>query len=309
MPHCSKKTRKQLEESMIFHRALGRTLAATAISSALFCVAAFGQVSETAQIDEFKHEMTLPISNIGFSGTLNVPANVLQSIQGGALEIRQSVEYLKDTNRMRVRHFLVAPQAPNPTPENAEVTPIEEYLVLVSDVQRYSNPMALVIMGRVDRLLRDSPFGRLQGGAFIYSFGYEPGEESTDPTELTNVALLMPGRLATYIQESSGTLTFGTSGPGTTDPTGPTANAGADIVTTQSLLTLDGSSSSHSEDLALTYSWRVTQGSANILEPTSAQPRVQLNQNFGDYVFELTVTDPAGKTSTDTVKVSYSGRF
>lgn len=299
------------------HWALSRP-SALACGALLFCLGAYGQgTTPTQTLDKFSHEMTLPLANIGFSGTLDIPLSVLQSVQGGALEVRQSVEYIRATSLLRIRHFLVAPQSPNPTPETAQTQVFDDYLVSVRNIAIYDNPRSIVIQGAVEQLNTSSPFGRnLTGQPVIYSAGFTPqagtgtGTAAGTATQLNDVTLVMPGRLATYGQRSAGTVSFLTAGAGPGTPaTGPKADAGADITTAQSEITLDASRSTHSDNDALTYRWRVLQGSANILDPASIRPRVQLAQNFGTYVFELTVTDTKGATSTDTVSVNYSGRF
>lgn len=53
----------------------------------------------------------------------------------------------------------------------------------------------------------------------------------------------------------------------------------------------------------LTFSWVSRNTTAAVLNPTSPTPTVQLGQDYGDYFFDLTVTDSKGQTSTQTVTV------
>lgn len=85
----------------------------------------------------------------------------------------------------------------------------------------------------------------------------------------------------------------------------PIANAGPSIDTLYRLITLDGSASSDPKGGPLTYRWRPLEKTAVVLEPTSMTPRVQLGEQFGPYIFELTVTNQAGVSATSTVTVNF----
>jgi hypothetical protein len=85
----------------------------------------------------------------------------------------------------------------------------------------------------------------------------------------------------------------------------PIANAGPSIDTLYRLITLDGSASSDPKGGPLTYRWRPLEKTAVVLEPTSVTPRVQLGEQFGPYLFELTVTNQAGVSATSVVTVNF----
>ena len=78
---------------------------------------------------------------------------------------------------------------------------------------------------------------------------------------------------------------------------------------TSRAIQLDGSQSTSADGKPLTYLWTVPQGapSAAILGAATAAPTVQFAQGRGRYTFQLTVTDSAGKSSTDIVTVDYQG--
>lgn len=98
-----------------------------------------------------------------------------------------------------------------------------------------------------------------------------------------------------------------------TTPGSPSAPATAaillpkDLVTLDRQVRLDASTSTSSNGQPLTYQLRLISGSASILQPASDRPTVQLNGGFGDYAFELTVTDSTGATATDRVTIRYAG--
>lgn len=74
--------------------------------------------------------------------------------------------------------------------------------------------------------------------------------------------------------------------------------AGAPVIeTVVRSLRLDGTQSTSSLNLPLTYRWTSRSTSAAILDPTSPTPTVQLGELFGDYFFDLVVTDSRGVSS------------
>lgn len=72
---------------------------------------------------------------------------------------------------------------------------------------------------------------------------------------------------------------------------------------------LDASGSFDPDGDSLTYQWRQVgvnnQNNAAIITATSPTTRVQLQGIFGDYIFELTVTDSKGASSTKTIRIRF----
>ncbi|CAM4108891.1 glycosyl hydrolase family 18 protein [Vibrio neonatus] len=101
-------------------------------------------------------------------------------------------------------------------------------------------------------------------------------------------------------------------GDSVTDPEqpnrAPIARAGVDkTVTGPASVTLDGSLSSDPEGEALTFSWQQTGGNAvTIINNTSAKPTVDVPFTEADvsYTFTLTVADPDGASSSDSVVIT-----
>lgn len=283
----------------------GTSVAALAL---LFSAGAFAQTTPPA-ITAFSQEATVPYANIDAAGTVQIPENIIASIAGGALEIRQAIA-LQTDGRLRVRHLLVAKDAPNPTPAGTENAVIEDYLVTVSETLRSSDPASVTYIGTIASENAVSPFGRQRGLPFIFSFGYD----SSTPVKFSSLTLVVPGRLTTFVASSTGTLTFASTGPGTDPGTGenkpPVVTlAATNISAVTSEVLLDASASTDPEKEALTFSWKVVQGSANIRNADTAKPTVQLSSNFGSYVFEVTVKDAKGASATAQVTVTYVGRF
>jgi hypothetical protein len=284
-------------------------------AAAVFCTAAFAQT--TPAIQTLSHELTLPLEDIGFAGTPSIPSNVLAAIAGGALEIRQSFERRTD-GTYRLRHFLVGRDAPNPTPDNATgITVIGDLIIRSDSVVRWPSVSAtppgsngaLALIGTVVEELATSPFGSARNRPVIYSFGYEmPGaDSSTTRTTFTNTTFVIPGLVTTYIATGTGTLTLSGSTPGGgEEPSGPVIGIADRITTLQPELELDAMATDSSGG-ALTYLWRVVRGSAAILNPTVARPRVQVPRIFGEHTLEVTVTNAAGQSTTKQFVIFYSG--
>ncbi len=85
----------------------------------------------------------------------------------------------------------------------------------------------------------------------------------------------------------------------------PIANAGPDRTykrakqTNLATFTLDGSASSDPDGQALTYAWRNAAGTL-----VGSAARVTLSRAVGSYPFTLTVTDPGGLSSSDSVTIT-----
>jgi hypothetical protein len=91
--------------------------------------------------------------------------------------------------------------------------------------------------------------------------------------------------------------------------TGPTAVAGPKDLTTFAIqIQLDGRKSTSTDGEPLTYLWSVAPGSPvpAISGVNTATPTVQFPMGPVAYIFELTVTDSAGRTATDNVTVNFA---
>jgi subtilisin-like proprotein convertase family protein len=90
----------------------------------------------------------------------------------------------------------------------------------------------------------------------------------------------------------------------------PTANAGPDQeVNLGDTVTLDGTGSTDPDGDTLTYSWEQTGGGTvvTLSDPSAAQPTFTAPEGPDVLVFTLTVTDPGGETSTDSVTITVNG--
>lgn len=110
----------------------------------------------------------------------------------------------------------------------------------------------------------------------------------------------------------AGATSGGTGGSGTGGgPATTTAMAGPKSLTTAApQVQLDGTASTSFDGKPLSYSWQPVTGSPSValVAAQTATPTVQFAGGFGTYSFQLTVTDSAGKTATDTATINYVGR-
>lgn len=276
----------------------------TAMAALLLCAAANAQT-----LSVFTQEITVTPSAIQMATPPTIPQAVLAAITAGALEIRQQATFDATLRQLRVRTFTVAPQSPNPTPAAGQQNVVDDYTVDVTQILYYPSPRAMVLIGTVSNVATTSPVGIVRGNTVIYSVGYTQGTNGA--ATFNNTTLTLPGTGVLFAPRSSGTLRFvgdATSGTGTGDKT-PVADAGADLTAFTSEVQLDGSKSSDPDGGAITYSWRNVGKSASLRDITSAKPIVQFGEGFGEYEFELTVTNSRGVKATDNVKVLYLARF
>ena len=86
----------------------------------------------------------------------------------------------------------------------------------------------------------------------------------------------------------------------------PVADAGPNQTVNHAFATLDGSRSYDPDGDPITYSWRVSGAfPATITGANTATPTVTLGKTWGEYVFELTVTDDKGLRSVATTIVNW----
>jgi hypothetical protein len=188
-------------------------------------------------------------------------------------------------------------------PENKRLNAGEAYLILgqspmprVIDLRAKDAPVAAVFVGAEadDRLGSAAIAGDLDGDGFA--------EVILGALNADGVENLKPDSGEAYIF-------FGSRfGPPRPPNQPPIANAGPDqTVTVGTLVTLDGRRSSDPDGDPITFQWSFVstpEGSAaELTGADTAQPTFTPDV-AGEYIIELTVTDPKGATGSDTVKVT-----
>jgi hypothetical protein len=293
----------------------------------------------TGTLTQFNIERRLTPTSFDASTGTSFPSGVLQSVEGGALEFRETLVYNPQNGRLTSRLFTQQPSSTFPTPIQTLTTLsatdlLSTYSICVDRIYRSSNPRPNVMfVGTVIENLVSGPFGTLNGAPAAVSVSYPTatgtggtggtgggGTGTVDTTtQIANVVVLIAGNVTAFTSTASGTVTItgvpttpGGGGNGGGTGTGPTANAGAaqQQAFTRTHVLSGTASTVGTAGGTLTYLWRIPQGarSATILNPTSAQPQIIFGEGFGNYDVELVVTDSAGNVSEPArITITYLG--
>lgn len=298
-------------------------------SALLFTLVASGQTTTTlppgsptcptvpTSLTAFSIENTVTPTNFLATPVPNIPTNILASIVGGALEIRERLVYNSQANTLTSTIFTVAPGSPSPTPLSTNITQstLGSFSVALTNIYQSCTPVpSILFVGTVTSssggpAIAQGPLGSLVGAPVAISVGYT----TANPPVLSNVVTLVAGTAVAYSAAGSGTVTFpavpvtppGTTGSGPVIVLNPafSSTSGLNQVS-QNPISLDASGTPG----ALTYAW-----SAN--PPVSFAPggaNAAIEQvNFpgpGTYTFTLTVTSSTG-SSTVTFPINFIGRF
>jgi len=254
-------------------------------------------------------ERVLTLSNILTTLTPNVSPAILASLSGGAEEIRTRLIYNPQQNTVTETTFLVASGSPLPTPLGVDVTgsTIQSYVLSVSQIYTSCKPTpSLLIVGTITSASA-SPYAGFQGAVAAISLGYT----TDNPALINNVAEVIAGSVLAYSASGAGTLTFPVvtvTPPGSTTgaPTvvlNPAPPASGSLQVFQNPSYFDASGSTDPNKLALTYSWSSTPPVNFLPSNTVPNPTVYFVSGTGNYTITVTVTDSAGKASSQTFTV------
>ncbi len=126
------------------------------------------------------------------------------------------------------------------------------------------------------------------------------GSSVVSPTETTTYTLTAKNQFGEVAATAVVTVRVRTTNRA------PVADAGQGFVTVEPTARLDGSRSYDPDGDAISFSWRVAgPRNATIGGGDTPIPVVRLENGWGDYVFELIVTDAYGASSTSTVTIQY----
>ena len=278
-----------------------------------------GQVAQTPagqpQIQEFVVEAAVPLASILSPGAPSIPADILAQLQAGTLQARERVAYNPARNILTVWGFLATPSAPLPStvlPSPLPPTTISMYEIAPEAILQSASPKPhLLFAGRVVTNSVVSPFGNLTGSLAAVTVGYDPAT----PSAFTAFGVTVGGSHSLLAPTGIGSLRLtgaatggGTGGGGGTTPGNrpPVADVGPsnNIVVLSSVVELDASRSTDPDGDPLTYQWRAIGPQASISNANQAKAQVQFGPSVGDYVFEVTVSDNKGNSSTARLTVS-----
>ena len=150
--------------------------------------------------------------------------------------------------------------------------------------------------------------------AFAFASAFNQNIRSWDTTSVTNYNNMFSNATA-MISTYTGTSGFGTTPTSAffnqPSNTAPVANAGSDqSVSSAASVTLDGTSSSDTDNDSLTYSWTQTAGTSVTLssstasQPTFTAPTLSFGDSNLSLVFSLVVNDGTEDSTADTVTIT-----
>jgi hypothetical protein len=278
---------------------------AGAIPAALvvLCVSAGAQTSEALRVTA---EGTIPVGSALAITPPRIPAALLAEVVSGRLQVRQRVAYPSTDDQLSVELFVVPPGTAIPA-VSPPGTVLSRVMIRVVNVVSSTTPEPnYTFAGTVASVSDTTLFGDLAGrtAAVLISIP----ENST--TTITGLQVAVAGAVTTFSVGGAGSAQVTTPPPG-----GPNQAPIALIATVPNAsgvlarqIQLDASGSTDPEGRPLTFSWRSLGKSAAISGSNTAMPTVTFNEGFGEYVFEVTVTDPGGLSTRMQTRVTYIGR-
>jgi len=154
----------------------------------------------------------------------------------------------------------------------------------------------------------------IEGGtvSIIGGTGRFKGATGSYVAEQEGQILVPPGSDKLQFGYATAKYTFTVTVPAGNRTTLPQTAAVAgpkELSTSSPSIQLDGSRSTSADGKALTYQWTIPQGAPSValLGGNTSTPVVQFPRGRATYTFQLTVTDTAGKSSTDFIVVEYVG--
>ena len=256
-------------------------------------------------------EAVIPIDSIEAISVPAIPAEIIAGLTSGTMELHQQAIYDAAAKTLKVTGLLENAGSPVPTPSGATgVTPVWSYTVSVDRVELASTPSnAVVFLGSVAA----GVFRHAVWGHHRFS-GHSVGklQDPVDPAPAANTAYSgistnIAGAASLFSKSGAGTIGLGTTATGM-----PTAVAGPkNTISPTPQFQLDASKSTDPNGGTLTYHWAYVPAfgmTATITGADTATPMVTVpdySNAQGDYTFQLTVTNAAGLSSTDTVVVTY----
>ena len=265
----------------------------------------------TLPVNTFSVERIQTLSNLLGTGTPTIPANVLASIQGNALEVRDRLIFNSQRMTITSTLFTMAPGSPLPTPITADLSKstLGTFTINLNLICTSSAPAASVLMaGLVDTgtTTSTSVFGNVGGVPAAVSVGLS----SDTPPKINNVVVVIAGTVAGFSPSAGGTVEFPPPAPapppGTTGIT-ITFNPSS-LVAVQRVAHIDAIVNDPSGSTPLTYQWTVQGKTAALQHGNTSGVDIEFGEGFGDYTLQLTVTNAKGTSATATIVIKFVGR-
>jgi hypothetical protein len=258
-------------------------------------------------VTELSLERRLVLAQTLSTSELGLPADRLQAVASGALEVRERLIYNPSGASITSTLFLVPSGSAMPTPINTNLTGsiLGVYSLNVERIYMSKTPKNNVMFtGTVAGASSGGVLGNVAGSGFAVSLAYT---DST-PATVSDVVVLISGRVVGYTKDAVGTFVVPKAPPVVPPGTGPQVVIVAPVNTTDSQIVLDASKTTDASGTPLTFAWKSTGKTSAVLNPNSAVATVQFGEGMGDYAFELTVTNGNGVTVKQLVTITYYGR-
>jgi len=293
-------------ENMKLLRSLGGALSLAILLGLLLSSVPAGAQTLTA----LQLERSIALNNILTTITpQGIPPTLLAALAGGALDLREQINFNPQANALTSTVFVVATGSPFPTNLiNLPATSLVAQTTLGIDRIYLTKPGYVLAVGSIVQSTT-TPYGNYQGFPADFSFAYS----SDKVPKISNVIETVAGTIVIYSAAGNGTFTIvsppttggGGGGTGVVVSVNGSTSATPTFSTTSNQIILNASASTSTNPGTLTYVWQVVQGSAAISFPggNTSIANVQLGAGKISYVIKLTVTDATGVSAVATITV------
>ena len=286
---------------MRFIQSLAAALAVCALT-----VPAYAQTAGPA-VTELLLERKLTLPETLTSTDLVLPADKVQAVTSGAMEVRERFIYNPNGNSLTSTIFVVQTGSPLPTPINANLNNaiLGVFALNIDKIYATTTPRnSLAFTGTVGSASAGGVLGNVVGLPFSVSFTYT----NDTPPKIADLVHVIAGRVVIYSKDAVGTLVVPRPVTPPAPGAGPQITITAPINTSDRQINLDASKTTDASGTSLTFAWKNVNKSSVLLNPNTAVATVQFAEGGGDYIFELTVTNGNGVSAKKTVTVTYLGR-
>lgn len=269
---------------------------------------AAAQTAPAPMVTELSLERQIMLTSVLTSTDLALPEDKVQAVTSGAMEVRERMIYNPGAATLTSTFFVVQTGSPLPTPINANLNGMILGVYALSIDKIYSTTMpkhTLAFTGTISSSSGGGVLGDIAGSPATVSLAY-----TTDtPAKVADLVSVIAGRVVVYTKDAAGTVVVPQPPtPPTTPPAGPQITIAAPSSTLDRQIVLDASGTTDASGTSLTFAWRNVNKSAGMTNQNTSMATVQFGEGFGDYTFEVTVTNGAGTSAKKMVTVTYLGR-
>jgi hypothetical protein len=155
------------------------SLALAAVCAAL-SFPAQAQQSSAPAIGDFTIERVLALSGVSAPTAPNIPPDVLNAIQAGALDIHQVLVYSSAQRTIDQGSYIVPGGSPAPYPNLSSAALVDHYVIQVdSATAGQAHGPSVAMVGHVVSNDMPTPFGDITGAEVTLTFGYQGSGAST----------------------------------------------------------------------------------------------------------------------------------